>query len=573
VLRSSYRIVLAAILCALVTTVANGQTAPVLNPRYVEFDPSADHSAVSASGDALVSRYDFQVFLLGATAPITTANLGKPTPGADGKIRVDFSALLVAWPLANGTYEARVAAVGTTGSGVSDLSNAFDFQAVAPPVSCSYALSAASQSAAAGGGSTSVTVTASDSSCSWTASSGAAWLTVSPTSGTGTGSVTVTTAANGGAARMATATIGGQTYSVTQAPAPCGVALSAAAMNAAAAGSSSTVGVTATLQTCSWTASSGVAWVTVSPSSGTGSGAVTVTTGANAGAARTGTATIGGQGFTVMQAAAPCSIDLSSTSMNAAAGGTTATVGVNANLGTCGWAASTGASWVTVSPQSGTGSGTVTVSAQPNIGAARVAMVTIGERTYTVSQAAVSCGFSLSSVSLGATAAGARATVGVTASFDSCGWTASSGASWISLSAAGGTGSGSVALDVAPNAGGARTAIVTIAGQAYTVSQEALSVCSFGVGATSVNVAGTASSGTVALTASAPTCGWTANSSVSWITLSTAGGAGSASVGYSVAKNGAVTARTGTLSVGGQVVTISQAAGTRPNAPRGVKIK
>jgi len=44
-------------------------------------------------------------------------------------------------------------------------------------------------------------------------------------------------------------------------------------------------------------------------------------------------------------------------------------------------------------------------------------------------------------------------------------------------------------------------------------------------------------------------------------------------VSYSVAKNGTTEQRTGTVMVGGRVVTITQAAATRPNAPKGVKIK
>ena len=173
------------------------------------------------------TRYDLQVFLQGATQPVTTASLGKPAPAVDGKIRVDFSTILVGWPLASGTYEARVSAVGPTGAGLSDPSNLFEFQTVTPPP-CTFALSPSTGTAGSSGGPLSATLTASATTCGWTASSNAAWATVAPASGTGTGTVAVTVAANTGAARTATVTVGGQTYTVSQAaaPPPCTFALS-----------------------------------------------------------------------------------------------------------------------------------------------------------------------------------------------------------------------------------------------------------------------------------------------------------------------------------------------------------
>ena len=68
-----------------------------------------------------------------------------------------------------------------------------------------------------GGGTLVVTVTASPSTVAWTASDNASWLTVESASGSGSGSVTLTAANAGKKSRSATATIGGQTVSVTQA--------------------------------------------------------------------------------------------------------------------------------------------------------------------------------------------------------------------------------------------------------------------------------------------------------------------------------------------------------------------
>ncbi len=67
-----------------------------------------------------------------------------------------------------------------------------------------------------------------------------------------------------------------------------------------------TVAVTTASASCAWTAVSNNSWITVTGgASGTGPGTVTYSIAANTGAARTGTITIGGQIFTVTQAAGP----------------------------------------------------------------------------------------------------------------------------------------------------------------------------------------------------------------------------------------------------------------------------
>ena len=76
----------------------------------------------------------------------------------------------------------------------------------------------------------------------------------------------------------------------------------------------------------------------------------------------------------------------------------------------------------------------------------------------------------------------------------------------------------------------------------------------------SANVGSAASTGTIAVTAPAG-CNWTASTTDNWITI-TAGsnGTGNGTVSYSIAQNSG-TARTGTITIGGQIFTINQAAG------------
>ena len=104
------------------TSVAAAQ--PVLNPRFLEFNASADHSTNAPTGVPLVTRYDLEFYNIGAPSPFQTNPLGKPTPNTSGVIRIDLTTTFAALPTGV-TYEARVVAVGPGGVGRSSLSNQF----------------------------------------------------------------------------------------------------------------------------------------------------------------------------------------------------------------------------------------------------------------------------------------------------------------------------------------------------------------------------------------------------------------------------------------------------------------
>jgi fibronectin type 3 domain-containing protein len=81
----------------------------------------------------------------------------------------------------------------------------------------------------------------------------------------------------------------------------CAYSISPAGQSFGASGGSTTVGVTAS-PGCSWIASSGVQWVTItSGSSGTANGTVGLTVASNTGGARAGGISIAGETFTVTQ--------------------------------------------------------------------------------------------------------------------------------------------------------------------------------------------------------------------------------------------------------------------------------
>ena len=100
----------ALILVGSIFIAAHGASAQsITDARRAEFTPSTDHDAVDpSSGAPLVQRYVLEVFLPGSTTPVSTADLGKPAPGPDGFIRLDFVALLTT-PLTPGVvYDATV---------------------------------------------------------------------------------------------------------------------------------------------------------------------------------------------------------------------------------------------------------------------------------------------------------------------------------------------------------------------------------------------------------------------------------------------------------------------------------
>ena len=91
-----------------VTVTVAGSAAPTI----VSFQKSTDHAT-------MVTYYLLEVFAAGANpstaTPISSLNLGKPTPAADGSITLTETTFFSA--LAKGSYIATVSAIGSTGTG------------------------------------------------------------------------------------------------------------------------------------------------------------------------------------------------------------------------------------------------------------------------------------------------------------------------------------------------------------------------------------------------------------------------------------------------------------------------
>jgi hypothetical protein len=322
---------------------------------------------------------------------------------------------------------------------------------------------------------------------------------------------------------------------------------------------------------------SNVSWITVtSGASMSGLGSTDYTVAPNPFSfARNGTLTVAGQSVVITQTANSCTYSVSPTSASAPSTGLNASIAVTTGS-SCAWTSVSNANWITVTSgasMSGLGSTDYTVAANTT-GAARTGTLTVAGQTVTINQAANSCTYSVSPTSASAPSTGLNASIAVTTG-SSCAWTSVSNASWITVtSGASMSGLGSTNFSVAANTtGAARTGTLTVAGRTVTINQAANS-CTYSVSPTSASVPSTGSNGSIAVTTGS-SCAWTATSTVSWITITSgASMSGLGSVDYTVSRNTAPASRTGTLTVAGRTVTITQAAGTgtAPAPPTGVRI-
>ena len=181
------------------------------------------------------------------------------------------------------------------------------------------------------------------------------------------------------------------------------------------------------------------------------------------------------------------------------------------------------------------------------------------------------CNYSLSPTTRTVGTATTTGSVGVAAG-STCSWSASSSAAWLRVTSGGsGVGSGTVNYSVAANtASTARSATLTVGSATFALTQNGS--CTFTVTPTSRGFNQPSATASVTITATSG-CSWTATRSGSWITITSgASGTGNGTVLYRVSANTGSSPRTGTLTVAGQPVVITQSAATAPNVPAGLRI-
>ncbi len=127
-----------------------------------------------------------------------------------------------------------------------------------------------------------------------------------------------------------------------------------------------------------------------------------------------------------------------------------------------------------ISGATGNGPGSVGMTVAANPGGARSGTLTIAGQTFTVNQLApapLPCTYSLNPTSASFSALGGAGSITVTAAAG-CAWSATNNASWISFTTGtSGNGNGAVGFLVLPNVGAARTDVISIGGQSFSVTQ------------------------------------------------------------------------------------------------------
>jgi hypothetical protein len=453
-------------------------------------------------------------------------------------------------------------------------------QAAAATPTCTYSVAPASRVVGAAGGRGTFTISTSPG-CAWTASKDADWVTLSRTSGTGTAEVSYTHTTNTAQqTRNATITAQGRTHVIRQeaaAPPPppaCTYSIEPATRNIGASGGSQTFTITTNRNDCQWSASSDSVWASLGRTTGSGTAEITYTVQANSGtSSRTATFSLqGGQTHRVTQDATPapvCTYTIAppSRSVGATAGSGSFTI---ATTPECAWNATVDNGWVQLSRTSGTGTAEVSYNYDANAGATpRTATISSQGQTHAVVQeaAAPQCSFTVQPSSRDFPAGGGSGsiTIGTTAN---CRWDASSNSPWVVLAATTGTGPAELAYTVQANATtSSRSATVTAAGQAHTVTQQAAApTCTFTLDPSSRSFTAAGGEGRFNVVTQ-PGCQWTATNTNGWVSGGTGGGTGPGEVVYNVQANAVTAPRSGPITVNGVAHTINQEAAAAPPPP------
>jgi BACON domain-containing protein/all-beta uncharacterized protein len=371
---------------------------------------------------------------------------------------------------------------------------------------------------------------------------------------------------------LATASIACTDASLTtpgQSAAKCQVALTGPQESVAAAGGDGFVAITAAPE-CVWSATTETAWISdLAPASGQGTANLRFKAAANpAAATRQGEISVNGVVIRISQNPASCTYEVAPQTVTMTANGGTGRVTVTAPAG-CAWTAATDVPWVTIGSGAGTANGVVDFVVAANTGAARAGRILVETAIVSIAQSASSpttpavCTFSIAPSNQSFGDLGGSGSVSVTAPA-ACAWTATSAASWLVVtSGATGSGAGTVAFSVSVNTGAARSGTLLVAGQTFTVDQAAAAApgpCSFTVAPLTQAINALGGVGTPITVTTGATCTWTAAANDSWIhVLLGSPGTGSGTVQLSIDPNPGG-ARSGTLTVAGQTVTVNQGA-------------
>jgi len=333
----------------------------------------------------------------------------------------------------------------------------------------------------------------------WNAAVTAAWLTLSPASGKDTGTIAVTITAGSLAIGTYNTAIIVNAPGATAVTIPVNLTVEAASVPPVIRTSPTSLSFTAvqgdsnpSTQTVSisnsgggiltWSASENVSWLGISPASGTGNGSIAATAvpGSLVPGTYNSTITISATNaasvsipitLTVTAPSTTVTLNPSSLTFSGIQGGAnpaSQTVTVNSNGN---WTASSSAAWLTLNPSSGNGNGSIAAnvalsSAAVGSNNATITVTSGGvSRTISVTLTVSAASLTASPTSLTYTATqGAANPSPQTITISSNGtWSASDGASWLSLSPASGSNNGTITASV-------NTATATLGNNSTTIT-------------------------------------------------------------------------------------------------------
>ena len=229
--------------------------------------------------------------------------------------------------------------------------------------------------------------------------------------------------------------------------------------------------------------------------------------------------------------------------------------------GTGTWTAEKSASWITITPRSSgnAGESCIYVVGSNFSADTRQGVITIGGKTHTVNQTGYNAALSPSSAT--ANLGGSTGTISITLDAGVA-WSAVSNASWVTVSPASGTSSGSVTYTVAPYGGvTTRTTSLTIAGKTFSVTQTGTDV---NISPKSAEKAYSSDIIQVSVTALSTTT-WNVTPNASWVSVVDPGNKfGDSTITLAVGTNPSFLERTGTVSIGSATFLITQAGTPNP---------
>jgi hypothetical protein len=434
---------------------------------------------------------------------------------------------------------------------------------------CSYRLSPASR--VHGHGAITATLSViTITGCPWRVTNTNDWVTLlSDDVGTNGATVTYAIAANPALVdRSGVVTIADQSFSLTQRATPCSLSISPSARTHGFAGATGEVIVT-TVTGCPWSIINTNDWIIfTSATNGTTSASASYEVAANPiMAPRIGVVQIGDALLTITQRPLPCVRAMEPVEVSHGYGAETGLVTVTTGGG-CTWIAFTTNDWIILTAgTNGLGDGSVSYNLAENpTGVERRGFILSDGPAVTVRQAGAPCTFAISPLERAHNSGMDTGIVTVT-TLSGCPWEVIHTNDWIVFTSGDtGLGTANASYMIAANpAAWARTGVVSIANQTFTIRQEA-AACTYALSTDHMAVGfggGTGQVGVLTL----PGCSWNATSSNTWIVITSELHNPNGGMSFTVASNAGPRGRSGVIRIANQLFTVTQGAPPEPLKP------